>query len=63
MTIHKGKRFLEPAASGLIRAAHPAEAEKIQEIPRHHCIVERTIDAVKSGKLLEQTLYILNSKK
>lgn len=61
--MHKGKRLLEPAASGLIRAADPAEAKKIQEISQHRCIVERTIDAVKSGKLREQTLYILNSKK
>ena len=38
------KKYPEHAASKFIRATDPTEAKKIQEILRHHCIIERTID-------------------
>jgi deoxyribonuclease V len=44
MIMHTGKKYREHADSELIRAVDPAEAKKIQEMLRHHCIVERTID-------------------
>jgi deoxyribonuclease V len=43
--MHTGKKYPEHAAAEFIRAVDPAEAGKIQEMLRHHCIVERTIDA------------------
>ena len=38
------EKYPERAASEFIRAFDPAEAEKIQEMLKHHCITERTID-------------------
>jgi deoxyribonuclease V len=44
MMMHTRKKYPEHAAAKFIRAVDPAEAKKIQEMLRHHCIVERTID-------------------
>jgi len=38
------KKYPEHAAPEFIRAPDPAEAQKVQEMLRHHCIIERTID-------------------
>jgi deoxyribonuclease V len=38
------KNYPKHAAFEFIRAPDPAEAQKIQEMLRHHCILERTID-------------------
>lgn len=38
------KKYPKRSPSGFIRAPDPAEALKIQEMLRHHCILERTID-------------------
>ena len=43
--MHTGKKYPGHAAAELLRAADPAEAGKIQEMLRHRCIFERTIDA------------------
>lgn len=43
--MHKGKKYPQHAGSGFTRAVDPAEAKKIQEMLRHRCIFERTIDA------------------
>ena len=45
MIIHTGKKYPSRAAAEFIRAVDPAEAGKIQEMLRHRCIFERTIDA------------------
>jgi deoxyribonuclease V len=37
-------KYPKHAASEFIRALDPAEAQKIQEMLKHHCIIERTID-------------------
>ena len=39
-----GKKYPKDAAPESIRAPDPEEAYRIQEILRHHCILERTID-------------------
>jgi deoxyribonuclease V len=44
MMMYTRKKYPEHAAAKFIRAVDPAEAKKIQEMLRHHCIVERTID-------------------
>jgi deoxyribonuclease V len=44
MMMQTEKKYPEHAASEFIRAIDPTEAKKIQEMLRHHCIVERTID-------------------
>jgi deoxyribonuclease V len=44
MKMQKGKKYPEHAAPEFIRAPGPTEAKKIQEMLRHHCIIERTID-------------------
>jgi len=42
--IQTGKKFPTCSASEGIHADSPADAVRIQEMLRHHCIVERTID-------------------
>jgi len=44
MTMQTGKNYPECSPSEFIRAPDPAEALRIQEMLRHHCILERTID-------------------
>jgi len=44
MTMQTEKKYPKRSPSGFIRAPDPAEALKIQEMLRHHCILERTID-------------------
>jgi deoxyribonuclease V len=44
MMMQTEKKYPGHAAPERIRALDPAEAEKIQEMLRHHCILERTID-------------------
>ncbi len=44
MMIQTGKKFPTRPASEGIHADSPADAVRIQEMLRHHCIVERTID-------------------
>jgi deoxyribonuclease V len=44
MTNQTERKFPKRSPSEFIRAPDPAEAHKIQELLRHHCILERTID-------------------
>jgi deoxyribonuclease V len=44
MTMPKEKKYPKRSPSEFIRPPNPAEALKIQETVRHHCILERTID-------------------
>jgi deoxyribonuclease V len=44
MMMQTEKNYPKHAASEFIRAPDPTEAQKIQEMLRHHCILERTID-------------------
>jgi deoxyribonuclease V len=45
MMMYTGKKYPGHGAAELLRASGPAEAKKIQEMLRHHCIIQRTIDA------------------
>jgi deoxyribonuclease V len=44
MMMQTEKKYPGHAASEFIRADDPVKAKKIQEMLKHHCIIERTID-------------------